>query len=66
MTAEFKAMILTAALIGLAVGVILAYLDTVRDERTFITYVYGPDDLPPADISALHEEVRKIQKDAGE
>lgn len=67
MTPEFKTMILLAAVLGLAIGAMLAYLETVQAEQTFITYVYRSDglDLPPSDISALHEEVRRIQGEAG-
>lgn len=65
MTPEFKTMILLAAVLGLAIGAMLAYLETVRAEREFIAFVYRPDDIPPADISELHEEVRRIQREAG-
>jgi hypothetical protein len=65
-TPEFKIMVLMAAALGLAIGVMLAYLETVRDERMLIAFVYKRDEIPPADISALHEEVRRIQKDANE
>jgi hypothetical protein len=64
-SAEFKSMMIMAAVLGLAIGAMLAYLETLQAEQTFVTYVYRSDDLPPADISALHEEVRRIQKDAG-
>jgi hypothetical protein len=57
-------MVLVAAVLGLAIGVLLAWLETVQSERAFITYVYRPDEVPPADISALHEEIRRIQGDA--
>jgi hypothetical protein len=63
-TPEFKAMILMAVLLGLAIGAVMAWAEVIESERTFIAYVYRPDDVPPADISALHEEVRKIQREA--
>lgn len=66
MTAEFKMMMLTAAVLGVAIGVLMAYLETVRAEQMFVAYVCRPDDLPPADISALHEEIRRIQKEGGQ
>lgn len=58
-------MVLAAMVLGLAVGVFLAWLETVREEQLFITYVYRPDEVPPADISALHEEIRRIQRESG-
>jgi hypothetical protein len=64
MTREFKAMVLLAAVLGLAIGALLAYLETVQAEQVFITYACRPDEVPPADLSALHEEVRRIQEDA--
>ena len=66
MTQEFKAMVVLAAVLGLAIGAMLAYLERLQAEQTFITYVYRSDglDIPPSDISALHEEVRRIQKDS--
>lgn len=66
MTPEFKSLLLLAAVLGLAIGAMLAYLETVQAEREFIAFVYRPDDVPAADISALHEEVRKIQREAGD
>jgi len=65
MTPEFKSLVLLAAVLGLAIGIMMAYLETLQAERSFIAYVYRAEDVPPADISALHEEVRRIQKDAG-
>jgi len=65
MTADFKTMVLLAAVLGLAIGVMMACLETAQAERTLTFYVCRPDDIPPADLSALHEEVRRIQKDGG-
>jgi predicted small lipoprotein YifL len=65
MTAEFKSMVILAALLGLAIGALLAYLETVREEHMLTVYVWRPDELPPADVSALHEEVRRIQREGG-
>jgi hypothetical protein len=64
-TPEFKSMVMLACLLGLAIGALLAYLETAQAERAFITFVYRPDEVPPADISALHEEVRRIQREGG-
>jgi hypothetical protein len=65
-TDDFKVMVLLAAVLGLALGALLAYLDTVRAEQEFVVFVYGRDEVSPADISLMHEEVRRIQASDGE
>lgn len=65
MTADLKAMMLTAVVLGLATALVAAWLETLREEHMLAGCAYRPDEVPPADISALHEEVRRIQKDAG-
>jgi hypothetical protein len=64
MTAEFKIMILTAAALGVAIGIFMAWLDTVRGEREFISYVCEPQDGPhgpaPGEVADLMDEARRI------
>lgn len=62
--------LLAAAVTGLFVGGFLAVIEELQRDREFIAYVYGPapadpDAVPPAEVSALLEEARRITREAG-
>lgn len=61
MTTEFKISLLCAIVMGLALGAVLALLDQLPEPQVYI--VTRPD-IAPAEISAMHEEVRRIQREA--
>lgn len=62
--------LLMSVIFGLALGVVVAMFADVWDsERIFIEHVYEPArpaeaELPPADVSALMEEARRITRSA--
>lgn len=62
--AELKAAAVLAVLAGLAAGLILAWAEMLRREQQLVNYVYRPDEVPPADVSALLEEARRITGEA--
>ena len=56
---EMRLAIIFCALIGFGIGAVVAMLEEMN--RTRITvYLYDPDDISPADISALVEEAKRI------
>lgn len=61
MTAELKAAILCAILFGLAAGALLTLIDQIPEPQII---VIGSPDIPPAEITALHEEARRITREA--
>jgi hypothetical protein len=60
----YRQTILMAMFFGLALGVLVCVISELYDERPTPRPVPARDEVPPADISALHEEIRKIQRDA--
>ena len=63
---SYRQAILLAVFLGLALGVIAGVVAELYEEREFVKSACRPaeDDVPAADISALHEEARKIIRDA--
>lgn len=58
---ELRSLLLCAAVLGLAIGAMLACLEAVQAEQP-VVYVYRSDglEIAPADVSALIEEARRI------
>lgn len=64
-----SAIVLGVFSLAMAFSLVVLYLliEHVLTQHPYVVYVKpGAGEIPPADISALHEEVRRIQKEAGD
>ena len=64
---NFRQAIILAVLLGLSIGVLIAMITELHDEREFVSYVYEPLDetgVPAPEVSALIEEARRITREA--
>jgi hypothetical protein len=64
MTTEFKATFLTACLLALAVGIMLALIEQMQIPQIIV--VKTDHDLAPHEIAQLQEEARRITREAAD